>query len=96
VCICSHFLLSFFLAPLSNCAHIEYFRGIANPIGIKVDSEIKPHELISLLDRLDPSKEPGRITLISRFGAEKIFSHLPPLIKAIQDAGRQFTTVWSW
>ena len=78
-----------------DCAHIEYFRGIRNPIGIKVDSEMTGVELITLLDRLDPAREPGRITLITRFGAEKIWTDLPKLIQAVQNAGRQYTTVWA-
>ena len=78
-----------------DCAHIEYFRGIRNPIGIKVDAEMTGNELIVLLDRLDPAKEPGKITLITRFGADKIWSDLPKLIQAVQNAGRQYTTVWA-
>jgi 3-deoxy-7-phosphoheptulonate synthase len=78
-----------------DCAHVEYFRGIRNPIGIKVDSEMSPNELVALLDQLDPCHEPGRITLITRFGADKIWTELPKLIQAVQNAGRQLTTVWS-
>jgi 3-deoxy-7-phosphoheptulonate synthase len=51
--------------------------------------------LIRLLDRLDPHREPGRITLITRFGSEKIFKELPKLIRAVQEAGRNLCTVWS-
>ena len=76
-------------------AHVEYFRGIRNPIGIKVDADMTGGELITLLDRLDPAKEPGKITLITRFGADKIWSDLPKLIQAVQNAGRQYTTVWA-
>lgn len=75
-------------------AHVELMRGIANPIGIKVDAEIAPEELVTLLDRIDPNREPGRITLISRFGHSKVTSGLPKLIRAVQSAGRQHTTVW--
>lgn len=55
-----------------NGAHIEYFRGIRNPIGIKVGPTMKPEELVRLLDIVDPECEPGRVTLIGRFGAGKV------------------------
>ena len=65
-------------------AHIEYFRGIRNPIGVKVGPSATPEHLVALLGRLDPEREPGRITLISRFGAANIQGALPPLLKAVQ------------
>ncbi|HJW73402.1 MAG TPA: 3-deoxy-7-phosphoheptulonate synthase class II [Geothrix sp.] len=65
-------------------AHIEYLRGIRNPIGVKVGPSATPAHLAALLDRLDPEREPGRITLITRFGAAKIGAALPPLLKAVQ------------
>ncbi|MEZ4319518.1 MAG: 3-deoxy-7-phosphoheptulonate synthase class II [Myxococcota bacterium] len=74
-------------------AHVEYFRGIANPIGVKVGPGLAPDALLALLDRLDPENEPGRITLISRFGAPHIAAGLPPLVEAVKRAGR--TVVWS-
>lgn len=73
-------------------AHIEYFRGIANPIGVKVGPSMKPEELVQLIRKLDPHNEPGRITLISRFGTEKVQAHLPALVKAVQDA--QLRVLW--
>lgn len=73
-------------------AHIEYFRGIGNPIGIKVNSAIAGDRLLRLLDILDPEREPGRITLIHRLGKDKLAAGLPPLIRAVQSAGR--TVVW--
>lgn len=74
-------------------AHVEYFRGIHNPIGIKIGSGLAPDELTALLDRLDPDDEPGRITLIHRFGAARIATDLPPLVQAVRATGR--TVVWS-
>lgn len=65
-------------------AHIEYLRGIRNPIGVKVGPSATPEGLLALLERLDPDLEPGRITLITRFGAKKIGQALPPLLKAVQ------------
>lgn len=65
-------------------AHVEFFRGIANPIGIKIDGTMGPEELIELLEILDPKNEPGRITLIHRYGVDQIEQHLPPLIEVVR------------
>jgi 3-deoxy-7-phosphoheptulonate synthase len=73
-------------------AHAEYFAGIKNPIGLKCGPSLATDDLLRLLDRLNPTDEPGRITLIGRFGADKVLDHLPPLIEAVQQAGR--TVVW--
>lgn len=67
-------------------AHVEYFRGIANPIGVKIGPEITSNELLALIDILNPANEPGRLTLIHRFGANRIFHRLPPLLRAVQEA----------
>jgi len=74
-------------------AHVEYFRGINNPIGLKCGPSLKPDELIKLIDVLNPDNEPGRLTLIGRFGAEKVGEHLPQLIRAVVREGR--VVVWS-
>lgn len=74
-------------------AHIEYLRGLRNPLGIKVGPTATADELLPLLERLDPHQEPGRITLITRFGADHIAEALPPLISAVRRAGR--TVLWS-
>ncbi len=74
-------------------AHVEYFRGIKNPIGMKCGPSIEPDELIELIDILNPDNEPGRLTLICRFGAGKVKDHLPVLIRAVEKAGK--TVVWS-
>jgi 3-deoxy-7-phosphoheptulonate synthase len=74
-------------------AHIEYARGVRNPIGLKCGPSLKPDELIRLIDLLDPSQEAGRLTLICRFGADKIDASLPPLIRAVQREGRK--VLWS-
>ncbi|NLX54929.1 MAG: 3-deoxy-7-phosphoheptulonate synthase class II [Planctomycetaceae bacterium] len=70
-------------------AHVEYFRGIANPIGVKVGPAMTPEELPELISVLNPSNEPGRLTLIHRFGAGKIERCLPPLIDAVRRHGHQ-------
>jgi 3-deoxy-7-phosphoheptulonate synthase len=72
-------------------AHVEYFRGIANPIGVKVGPSMTPDELLELIDRLDPDAEPGRLTLIHRFGSKRLAQCLPPLIEAVLRRGRQVT-----
>jgi 3-deoxy-7-phosphoheptulonate synthase len=74
-------------------AHVEYMRGIRNPIGLKCGPSLKPDELIRLIDQLNPDNEAGRLTLICRFGADKVLDHLPGLIRAVQREGR--TVVWS-
>ncbi|QOY89516.1 3-deoxy-7-phosphoheptulonate synthase class II [Paludibaculum fermentans] len=70
-------------------AHVEYMRGIDNPIGMKVGQATPPDMLLKLMDILDPDREPGRLTLIHRFGAEKIAAGLPPLVEAVTAAGRR-------
>lgn len=74
-------------------AHIEFLRGVMNPLGLKVGPSMKADELIRVIDRLNPANEPGRLTLISRFGADKAEAHLPALIRAVQREGRQ--VIWS-
>src|ERR1700761_4356844 len=74
-------------------AHVEFCRGIKNPIGLKCGPSTKPDELIKLIDVLNPDNEPGRLTLIHRFGADKVGDHLPGLIRAVQREGR--VVVWS-
>jgi 3-deoxy-7-phosphoheptulonate synthase len=76
-----------------DSAHVEFCRGIKNPIGIKCGTSLDPDVLIELLDVLNPSDEAGRITLIARFGHDKVKSYLPKLIRKVQQEGR--TVVWS-
>ena len=68
-------------------AHIEYFRGIANPVGVKVGQGMTREWLQDLVRVLNPNNEPGRLTLIHRFGAKAIDEHLPPLITAVKETG---------
>jgi 3-deoxy-7-phosphoheptulonate synthase len=75
-----------------EAAHAEYFAGIKNPIGIKCGPSLAGDDLLRLLERLNPEDEAGRITLISRFGSDKVNEHLPRLIEVVQRAGR--TVVW--
>lgn len=73
-------------------AHIEYIRGIENPIGIKVGPTLPPDELVSLLDLVDPGRSPGKITLITRYGEHKIASLLGAHIRAVKASGHR--PVW--
>jgi len=74
-------------------AHIEFLRGVLNPIGLKCGPTLKPEELLRLIDTLNPANEPGRLTLISRFGADKVEAHLPALVRAVKREGRH--VIWS-
>jgi 3-deoxy-7-phosphoheptulonate synthase len=74
-------------------AHVEYMRGIKNPIGMKVGPTMEHDDLIRLIDRLNPGNEPGRLTLIARMGADKIGAHLPGLVRLVEREGRN--VVWS-
>ncbi|KAH6897846.1 DAHP synthetase [Coprinopsis sp. MPI-PUGE-AT-0042] len=73
-------------------AHIEYFRGIRNPIGVKVGPSMGGEELVTLLDIVNADKEPGRVTLITRYGAKKVDQHLATHIEAVQKSGHP--VVW--
>jgi 3-deoxy-7-phosphoheptulonate synthase len=74
-------------------AHVEYFRGIKNPIGLKCGPSLKADELIKLIEVLNPTNEPGRLTLICRLGHDKVSDHLPALVRAVQREGA--AVVWS-
>ena len=74
-------------------AHIEYFRGIQNPVGCKVGPTMGEDELIELIDALNPNNEEGRLTLIVRMGAGEISKYFPPLLKRVRDAGKN--VVWT-
>ena len=74
-------------------AHIEYMRGIKNPIGVKCGPTMEPDDLLRLIDALNPANEPGRLTLIGRFGSDKIGDRLPRLMAATKRSGR--SVVWS-
>ena len=74
-------------------AHVEFCRGIKNPLGLKCGPSLKPQELINLCNILNPENEPGRMTLISRFGADNVEKFLPKLIKEVKKEG--LNVVWS-
>ena len=74
-------------------AHIEYLRGVENPIGCKVGPSMRPDELLRLIDALNPHNLPGRLTLITRMGADKVGTALPALVRAVKAEGRK--VLWS-
>lgn len=74
-------------------AHIEYMRGVKNPIGLKCGPTMEADDLLRLIDVLNPANEPGRLTLYGRFGSDKIADRLPRLMRATKAAGR--SVVWA-
>ncbi|KAE9595071.1 putative 3-deoxy-7-phosphoheptulonate synthase [Lupinus albus] len=74
-------------------AHVEFLRGVANPLGIKVSDKMNPSELVKLIDILNPKNKPGRITVIVRMGAENMRVKLPHLVRAVRSAGQIVTWV---
>ncbi|MEG9883461.1 MAG: 3-deoxy-7-phosphoheptulonate synthase class II [Hyphomicrobiales bacterium] len=74
-------------------AHVEYCRGVKNPLGVKCGPSIDPDTLIRLIDALNPENEAGRLTLICRFGAEQVANKLPCLVRAVKREGR--LVLWS-
>ncbi len=74
-------------------AHVEFMRGIQNPVGVKIGPKTTPDDLMALCDALNPQNEAGRLTLISRMGAERVAEHLPTLLRAITREGRK--VVWT-
>ncbi|MFQ3196757.1 MAG: 3-deoxy-7-phosphoheptulonate synthase [Paraglaciecola sp.] len=74
-------------------AHVQFFKGIHNPIGVKVGPTMQGDELIRLIDALNPDNTPGRLTLITRMGADNLEKHLPALLRRVKQEGRK--VVWS-
>ncbi len=73
-------------------AHLEFFRGINNPVGLKLGPTVSPDEAVALCEQLNPLRVPGRLSLITRLGAERADELLPPLIRAVRDSGHP--VVW--
>jgi 3-deoxy-7-phosphoheptulonate synthase len=77
----------------SDGAHVEFCRGVRNPIGLKCGPSLSPDDMLTLIDTLNPENIPGRLTLIARFGSDKVKDGLPKLVRAVQKEGRK--VVWS-
>ncbi|MFE8603228.1 class II 3-deoxy-7-phosphoheptulonate synthase [Archangium violaceum] len=69
-------------------AHVEFFRGIRNPVGVKLGPSVSPDDAVRLAEQLNPENEPGKLVLITRMGAQKVAAALPPLVEAMRRAGR--------
>jgi 3-deoxy-7-phosphoheptulonate synthase len=89
----AHFLWIGDRTRFPGSAHVEFLRGVGNPIGMKCGPSLEPDALLTLLDTLNPAREPGRITLISRFGHDKVEAGLPRLVRAVKREGHP--VVWS-
>ncbi|KAI3672466.1 hypothetical protein L6452_38554 [Arctium lappa] len=89
----AHFLWAGERTRQLDGAHVEFLRGIANPLGIKVSDKMDPNELVKLIEILNPQNKPGRITIITRMGAENMRVKLPHLIRAVRRAGQIVTWV---
>lgn len=84
----AHFLWLGERTRKADAAQVEFLKGVANPIGIKISADTDIHELLEIIEALNPDNEPGRITLITRMG-RKLRDHLPPIIQAIKERNRQ-------
>jgi 3-deoxy-7-phosphoheptulonate synthase len=73
-------------------AHVEFFAGVNNPIGVKLGPTATPEEALELCERLNPQRISGRLTLITRMGSEHVFEHLPPILRAVREA--EHPVVW--
>ncbi len=76
-----------------DSAHMEFLRGVQNPLGIKCGPSLDPDELIRVIELLNPKNEPGRLTLIARMGSDKVETALPPLVRAVKRSGQK--VVWA-
>ncbi|MGH9117411.1 MAG: class II 3-deoxy-7-phosphoheptulonate synthase [Acidimicrobiales bacterium] len=74
-------------------AHVEFLRGINNPVGVKIDDRATPDEVVRLCEALNPDRVPGRLTLVTRMGAERVEESLPPLLQAVASTGHP--VVWA-
>ena len=89
----AHFLWIGDRTRFAGSAHVEFLRGVGNPIGLKCGPSLDPDALLRLIDTLNPANTPGRLTLIARFGADKVDAGLPRLVRAVAREGR--SVVWS-
>jgi 3-deoxy-7-phosphoheptulonate synthase len=92
-CTSGHFLWIGDRTRQLDGGHVEYMRGIENPVGLKCGPGMEPDELLRLIDVLNPANIPGRLTLIARMGADKVKTRLPPLLRAVARAGAK--VVWA-
>jgi len=89
----AHFLWVGYRTAFPASAHVEYLRGIRNPVGTKVGPSLREDDLVEILRLLDPNREPGRVTVITRFGEKAVATHLPRVIEAVERSGHP--VLWS-
>jgi 3-deoxy-7-phosphoheptulonate synthase len=89
----AHFLWVGDRTRFAGSAHVEFLRGLTNPIGIKCGPTLGPDALLELMEILNPAREPGRITLVSRMGASEVERALPPLLRAV--AAEEQPVLWA-
>jgi len=89
----AHFLWIGDRTRFDGSAHVEFLRGVGNPIGLKCGPSLEPDALLAMLDTLNPARTPGRMTLVTRYGHDKIEAHLPRLVRAVRREGHP--VVWS-
>ena len=89
----AHFLWIGDRTRFQGSAHVEFLRGVGNPIGLKCGPSLEPDDLLRLIATLNPANTPGRLTLIARYGADKVEAGLPKLVRAVKREGAQ--VVWS-
>lgn len=76
-----------------DAAHVEFMRGIGNPIGVKVSDKMDPNDLVTMIHSFNPENTPGRLAVIVRMGQEKLRAKLPALVKAVERAGQTVTWI---
>ena len=74
-------------------AHVDFLARVRNPIGVKVSAKAEPDDVVRLVERLDPSREPGRLAVITRMGAGRVADALPPIVERVRDAGASVTWI---
>lgn len=76
-----------------DAAHVEFMRGIGNPIGVKVSDKMDPNDLVTMIHSFNPENTPGRLAVIVRMGAQKLREKLPHLVEAVERAGQTVTWI---
>src|SRR6266849_1514983 len=77
----------------ADSAHVEFFAGVHNPVGVKLGPTVTPEEALELCERLNPQRVAGRLTLVTRMGSSRVFELLPPILRAVRDA--EHPVVWA-
>ena len=92
-CLAGHFLWCGERTRQLDAAHVEFMRGIGNPIGVKVSDKMDPNDLVTMIHAFNPENTPGRLAVIVRMGEEKLRAKLPALVSAVQRAGQTVTWI---